>query len=279
MTKIMTFPQIALYKFFTSLVLLICVGVMAISSAAQVAGLSKSDDLAPEAAVAPIFFSHANLTCADLNAIPNDQYGGAFTKIVDDDQLKLDSGTPNGTYPFANIGIAQIKGNPPAGPTRTVTISSTINGVTSFNSQVQILAVNVKISNDSYVYSYAYPNSPVTYSDTDLVPIPLVQGLSHVTFCYGLAANPSAAQASIGGRVVNSFGYGIRGARITVTNTGDGTTNMVLTNPFGYYAVADLPVGEFYFATVSHKRYAFADNTRTFTLDQDLGGLDFIANP
>ena len=90
---------------------------------------------------------------------------------------------------------------------------------------------------------------------------------------------PSAAPASISGRTVDSFGNGIGNTRVTVTNAETGETFYALTNPFGYYTIEGPTVGSFYIMTVSNKRYTFADNTRTFTLNEDLAGIDFVANP
>ena len=94
-----------------------------------------------------------------------------------------------------------------------------------------------------------------------------------------LQLGPSAAPASVSGRVVNWDGRGISKARITVTNASSGVSSTVLTNPFGYYMIADLGVSEVYFMTIRHKRYSFADDSRTFTLNEDLSGYDFVANP
>lgn len=90
---------------------------------------------------------------------------------------------------------------------------------------------------------------------------------------------PSAAHASVSGRTVDSFGNGISGARIMIMNAASGELRHTFTNPFGYYTIDDLEIGGFYVVTVSHKRYAFTDDTRTLTLNEDFSGLDFVANP
>jgi len=90
---------------------------------------------------------------------------------------------------------------------------------------------------------------------------------------------PTAAPASISGRVVDSFGNGIGGARLTVTDAANGFTWNAISSPFGYYTIDGLEVSNFYVMTVAHKRYQFTDDTRSFTLNEDLAGLDFIANP
>jgi len=91
---------------------------------------------------------------------------------------------------------------------------------------------------------------------------------------------PSAAHASVSGRAVDSFGYGVGGARITVMDAQTGNLYSAITSPFGYYTVEDLEVGNFYVMTISStKRYQFTDDTRTFTLQDNLTDVDFIANP
>jgi len=89
----------------------------------------------------------------------------------------------------------------------------------------------------------------------------------------------TAAPATISGRAVDSFGRGISGARITVMNAQNGELSSAITNSFGYYTVVGTEVETFYTMTISHKRYTFADDTRTFTLHDNLAGVDFIANP
>lgn len=94
-----------------------------------------------------------------------------------------------------------------------------------------------------------------------------------------LQLGPSAAPASVSGRVMDPNGRGVSRARITVTNASSGVSSTVLTNPFGYYRIEDLGVSEVYLMTIRHKRYSFADDSRVFTLNEDLAGFDFVANP
>jgi hypothetical protein len=89
----------------------------------------------------------------------------------------------------------------------------------------------------------------------------------------------TAAPSSISGRVLSSFGAGIGGVRVSVFSPATGTTLTRTTNQFGYYTFNDLETGEFYMVTVSSKRYTFSDNTRSFTLNDSIGDLDFTANP
>ena len=91
-------------------------------------------------------------------------------------------------------------------------------------------------------------------------------------------AQPTAAPASISGRTVDSFGNGIGGTRVTLTNAQSGETLVAITNPFGYYSL-EAEVGNFYVLSVSNKRYTFSDNTRTFSLNENLNDVDFVADP
>jgi len=92
-------------------------------------------------------------------------------------------------------------------------------------------------------------------------------------------AGPTAAPVSVSGRVVDGFGQGIRNARIVVTSSTDGTSRSALSNPFGYYTVTDLSVNDFYVVRASHKQFTFTDDTRSFSLTDNIADVDFIANP
>lgn len=86
---------------------------------------------------------------------------------------------------------------------------------------------------------------------------------------------PSAALATVSGRVTDVKGSGVRGAFLYLY---DGTANVraAKTNSFGYYSFADLPVGGLYTITVQGSRKSTPGESRSFTLDGDLGGIDFV---
>ncbi|HEV8592945.1 MAG TPA: carboxypeptidase-like regulatory domain-containing protein [Pyrinomonadaceae bacterium] len=88
---------------------------------------------------------------------------------------------------------------------------------------------------------------------------------------------PSAAPASISGRVSDPYGNGLAYARVDVLNASTGEVRSALTNGFGYYTIDGLGVGEFYMVTVSSKRYSFA--SQFVSLEDNVAGLDFTANP
>jgi len=89
---------------------------------------------------------------------------------------------------------------------------------------------------------------------------------------------PTAAPASVTGRVTNGSGMGLRGVYVTLTNASTGQMRTVITNTFGNYTFTDLEVGNFYTMTVESKRYAFDAPVRSFTLTQDLAGINFVSS-
>lgn len=97
------------------------------------------------------------------------------------------------------------------------------------------------------------------------------------TFTNGLLI-PSAAPVSITGRVTDSYGRGIFGARISLFNASSGAAYSATTNSFGYYRINDLPVGDFYVMSVAHKRYLFLNGSTSFSLEDNLTGMDFVAD-
>lgn len=92
-----------------------------------------------------------------------------------------------------------------------------------------------------------------------------------------VAQVPTAANGGISGRVVTAFGRGI--ANVTVAVMGGDLLNPVtaVTNPFGYYTITDLPVGQTYAVTANSKRNLFANPTQVVTLSGDFANADFIA--
>ncbi|MEP6847645.1 MAG: hypothetical protein ABI999_02225, partial [Acidobacteriota bacterium] len=54
---------------------------------------------------------------------------------------------------------------------------------------------------------------------------------------------------------------------------------IVMTNPFGYFTVPGLFAGQTYVVTTSSKQYTFSGPPRTMTVNEDLAGLEFVADP
>jgi hypothetical protein len=92
-----------------------------------------------------------------------------------------------------------------------------------------------------------------------------------------LTAVISAANLSIGGRVSNSNGRGIRNVRVVLT--GGNLTQPVYTQttPFGFYRFDGLDAGQTYVVTVFSKSYYFGESSRVITLHDNVADADFVA--
>lgn len=89
---------------------------------------------------------------------------------------------------------------------------------------------------------------------------------------------PTAAEATITGRVITSINTGISRAQITVLNAATGKTTVTYTNPFGYFTTDGLDVGTLYVVSVSHPSYTFPENTHSFVVNDNVSGLTFVAS-
>ena len=91
---------------------------------------------------------------------------------------------------------------------------------------------------------------------------------------FTITAQPTAAGASISGRVLSQKGRGIVGATVNITDQ-SGNSRTVRTNSFGYYSLTDNAAGQTYILTVKAKGYQFAPQTAT--LAENLEGFNFTA--
>ncbi len=89
-----------------------------------------------------------------------------------------------------------------------------------------------------------------------------------------IAANPTAADVSVEGRVLNQNGAGILNAIVSVTNAATGEVRSARTNSFGFFRVSDLEAGGLYIISVRHKAFRFGDPV-VLTLGDDMTGLTF----
>ncbi|MCU0238114.1 MAG: carboxypeptidase regulatory-like domain-containing protein [Pyrinomonadaceae bacterium] len=88
---------------------------------------------------------------------------------------------------------------------------------------------------------------------------------------------PTAANASISGKVTNEFGRGAARVGVTLTTLGTGTRVTTTTNMFGYYQFQDLPSGELYMVSVDeNKRYVFDNPSQTVQLNESLESVNFV---
>jgi len=104
-----------------------------------------------------------------------------------------------------------------------------------------------------------------------------ISGVSNFSdWAAGIPAAPTAAQVSIGGRIINQTGRGVANAQIMMLDQ-NGEPRYARTNPFGYYRFVEVAAGETYIINVSHKRFTFAP--RVLTVSEELENLDFTAQP
>lgn len=87
---------------------------------------------------------------------------------------------------------------------------------------------------------------------------------------------PTAADASVAGRVVSASGRGVANASVTFTDS-QGEVYTTMTNQIGRFFIDGLPLNETFVVTVSAKRFRFAP--QVLTLNSDLTGVSFTAAP
>lgn len=87
---------------------------------------------------------------------------------------------------------------------------------------------------------------------------------------------PSAAGASVSGRIATIDGRGILNVSITLTNPSSRQVFLARSSAFGYYRFDDVPAGGTYVLTLRSKRFTFANNPRVISLTDDLSEVDFV---
>ncbi len=105
----------------------------------------------------------------------------------------------------------------------------------------------------------------------------LEEGESVTCTFNNLQLGPTAANAFIEGQALAPAGRGISRARINVLNVNTGESRTVFTNVFGHFRVDNLPVGFFYVVTIDHKRFKFENDSQSFSLDDNVSGIEFIS--
>ena len=90
---------------------------------------------------------------------------------------------------------------------------------------------------------------------------------------------PTAAQASISGRILTAEGMAIRNARVVISGNTLLEPMTMTTGSFGYFSFDGLTVGETYVVTVNSQRYTFTVPSRVITLVDNVFDADFVADP
>lgn len=88
---------------------------------------------------------------------------------------------------------------------------------------------------------------------------------------------PTAASATISGRVTTVTGNGIRNVIIQLTDAETGEIRSARTSSFGYYRFEDVPVGRTYSLNPAAKRYTFANPSRVINPTGEVTDVDFVS--
>lgn len=91
------------------------------------------------------------------------------------------------------------------------------------------------------------------------------------------AVSPTAANASISGRVTTASGRGISNVTLQLTNLTTNEVRNVRSNNFGRYSFADLESGGTYILSIASRKFTFTNPSRVITLSEDLTDADFVS--
>lgn len=89
---------------------------------------------------------------------------------------------------------------------------------------------------------------------------------------------PTAAEVTVGGRVLTADGRGIRNVRVIWTDR-NGETRTVISGAFGHFRFTGVAAGETYIFNVAAKRYQFSNPTQVRTILEETNDLNFVAVP
>lgn len=146
-------------------------------------------------------------------------------------------------------------------------LPSISNSVTFGNLRIAHLEASVWVNRTDLASIDFATRTICTDGLTSLSPFAIVSGFA-----------PTAASASVSGRVGTSDGRGISNAVLSITNTRTGETRSARTGSFGYYSIGDLATGETYVLTINSKRFVFGNPSRVISLSDNAVDEDFIAD-
>jgi hypothetical protein len=187
--------------------------------------------------------------------------------------------TPNSSA--VTIGqVRTISWTNTGGFLRNVRIELSTDGGVTFPTIIASSVPNSFLGNfsPSGTFSWTVPNTPTTQARIRVreADFATPAAISSGNFTIGIA--PSAATASITGKVLTSTGRGVSRARVVITDL-NGAVRYATTNSFGNYRFDNLESGQNYVLSVSSKRYQFATASQTIFVGEDLTGVDFTALP
>ncbi|MGD9631580.1 MAG: carboxypeptidase regulatory-like domain-containing protein [Pyrinomonadaceae bacterium] len=179
----------------------------------------------------------------------------------------IDNVSPSGASVIAGQNQA-ISWTNSGGFSRNVTIELSTNGGTTFSP----LATDI-VNTGSYLW--AVPNTPTNQARIRIREAGFASPAGQSSSNFTILAQPSAAPASITGRVMNSSGRALYGAVVTFTSE-TGVVFAARSNTFGYFRVSGLPTGNSYVVRVASKSVQFT--ARPIQLSENIDGLQLIAD-
>lgn len=87
---------------------------------------------------------------------------------------------------------------------------------------------------------------------------------------------PTAAGATVEGRVLTNRGKAIANAKLTLTDS-QGNARSVTSGRNGTFRFTEVEVGQTYILNISSRGYRFNEPTRVLTVNEDLDGINFVA--
>ena len=95
------------------------------------------------------------------------------------------------------------------------------------------------------------------------------------TYIFRTTAAPTAASATVAGRVMTNTERGIGRTFVTITDS-NGESETLTTNIFGYFRFRNIEAGETYILSVRHKVYNFQPDSQVVNVNDDLTDISFI---
>jgi hypothetical protein len=113
------------------------------------------------------------------------------------------------------------------------------------------------------------PNSATNEQSNEITPIALPGSVTVLA--------PTAADASIGGRITNNGGVSLQGVLVTLQDVSTGETFSTETNAEGIYRFENAQAGNTYVITPLLRGYSFNERSKTLSITEDASNVDFIA--
>ena len=88
---------------------------------------------------------------------------------------------------------------------------------------------------------------------------------------------PTAANVTVGGKILTANGRGIRNVLVTLTAS-NGESRTVISSTFGYFRFSEVAAGETYILSVRSKRFTFSQPSQVISITEDIDGINFVAD-